>query len=117
MKNHPEPSHSNFWLGFVLGAGATGAGLYLFGTQKGRRQLRTALDLTDNIEGTVDDVYHAVVETYDTTRKQAPRVINSEEVSPDDSTIGTMRKVFGVLRLLADKYADRKRTINDAKYN
>lgn len=105
---HQEPSHSNFWLGFFLGAGATGAGLYLFGTKNGRRQLKTALDLTENIEGTVDDVYHAVVETYDTTQKRAPCVINSDEVEGDTSTIGTMRKVFGVLRLFASKYSDRK---------
>lgn len=110
-----EASHSNFWLGFFLGVGATGAGLYLFGTQKGRRQLRSALDLTENLEGTVDDVYHAVVETYDTAQKRAPRVINAEEVSSDDtSTLGTMRKVLGVLRLFSSKYNDRKSAVRDA---
>lgn len=108
MKNHQEPQHGNFWLGFFLGVGATGAGLYFFGTTNGRRQLRGALDLTENLEGTVDDVYHAVVDTYDTTQKQAPRVINSDEIAEDTSTIGTMRKVFGVLRLFASKYNDRK---------
>lgn len=112
---HQETSHSNFWLGFILGAGATGAGLYLFGTQKGRRQLKGALALTENLEGTVDDVYHAVVDTYDTTQKQAPRVINSDEVADDTSTIGTMRKVFGILGLFASKYNDRKRSVRDAE--
>lgn len=114
MKAH-ESSHSNFWLGFFLGVGATGAGLYLFATQKGRRQLRSALELTENLESTVDDVYHAVVETYDSTKNRTPHVINADGVLPEDtSTIGTMRNVFGVLKLFLTKYNDRKRSIQDA---
>lgn len=105
-----DSSHSNFWLGFFLGAGATVGGLYFFGTQKGRRQLRGTLDMTENLEDTVTDVYHAVVDTYDTTQRQAPRVINSDEVTGDEtSTIGTLHKVFGILRLFSSKYEDRKR--------
>lgn len=103
-----EQSHSNFWLGFFLGAGATGAGLYLFGTEKGRRQLRGALDLTENLEGTVDDVYRAVVETYDTTNQRAPRIINADGVYDDASTIGTIRKILGMFASFASKYSARK---------
>jgi len=107
MKTH-EPQHSNFWLGFILGAGATSAGLYLFGTEKGRKQMRGALDLTENLEGTVD--------TYQENERHAPRVINSDEVlGADDSTVGTMMKVFGVLKIFATKYSDRKRAIRDGE--
>lgn len=109
-EKHQTPSHaghSNFWLGFLLGAGATGAGLYLFGTKSGRRKVRGALDVTENLEETVDDVYHAVVDTYSTTQHDVPRVIPADNVN-DGSTISTVRKVFGVLKLFADKYSDRK---------
>jgi hypothetical protein len=41
---------STFWLGFILGAIATGAGAYFFGTKKGREMLKKILELSENLE-------------------------------------------------------------------
>lgn len=55
--------HSNFWFGFLIGAGTSAGALYLFGTKQGREKLHDALRLTENIEETVDDVLDALSST------------------------------------------------------
>ncbi len=53
-----DQSHkkSNFWFGFALGMTASTAALYFFGTKKGRENLRTFLELTEDLEGSIEDV-------------------------------------------------------------
>lgn len=51
-----HPPASNFWFGFSLGIVATGAFVYLFATENGRKNLKKILDLTENLEGTINDL-------------------------------------------------------------
>lgn len=109
-------SPNNFWLGFILGAGATTAGLYFFGTQTGRQKLRNALDATENLEHTLEDVYTAAVETYTESHTQQPQVINSQEVSSQNtSTIGSLQRIYALVKLFSTKYNDRRKGVQEAE--
>ncbi|MDO8609420.1 MAG: hypothetical protein Q7R95_02645 [bacterium] len=50
MQNQNKHFINNFWFGFLLGAGATGAAAFFFGTKNGRKTLQKLLDLSENIE-------------------------------------------------------------------
>lgn len=57
-------NHSHFWSGFTLGAILGVAGVYLFGTKKGRHNLHKALELTENLEETIEKTIGGVGEEY-----------------------------------------------------
>lgn len=62
-----SPQHHNrshFWSGFSLGAVLGVSGVYFFGTKKGRKNLHRALELTENLEETVEKVMGGVGEEY-----------------------------------------------------
>ncbi len=63
-QNHQPNNHSNFWSGFTLGAVLGVAGVYLFGTKKGRHNLQKALELTENLEETIEKAIGGVGEEY-----------------------------------------------------
>ncbi len=65
--SHQSPehhNHSNFWSGFTLGAVLGVAGVYLFGTKPGRKNLKKALELTENLEETIEKTIGGVGEEY-----------------------------------------------------
>lgn len=65
MSNQSQPhNYSHFWSGFSLGAVLGVAGVYFFGTKKGRKNLQKALELTENLEETVEKVMGGVGEDY-----------------------------------------------------
>ena len=49
---------SNFWFGFALGITASGAALYLLGTEKGREALKKIIDFAEktDIEKVLEEV-------------------------------------------------------------
>ncbi|KKQ01604.1 MAG: hypothetical protein US11_C0006G0046 [Candidatus Roizmanbacteria bacterium GW2011_GWA2_36_23] len=47
QNNHPV---SNFWFGYLLGSITVGAGVFFFGTKKGRKTLSKLLELSENLE-------------------------------------------------------------------
>src|SRR4030042_571134 len=51
-----NPPASNFWFGFSLGVVATGFFIYLFATENGRKNLKKIIDLTENLETTVNNL-------------------------------------------------------------
>lgn len=59
MQNQSNKTN-NFWFGFALGMTASTAALYFFGTKKGRENLRRFLDLTEDLEGSIDDVVNSL---------------------------------------------------------
>lgn len=61
-QQHLNPS--NFWFGFSLGTIMGVAGVYLFGTEQGRKNLHKALELTENLEETVEKAMGGVGEEY-----------------------------------------------------
>ncbi len=61
-QQHHNPS--NFWFGFSLGTIMGVAGVYLFGTEQGRKNLHKALELTENLEETVEKAMGGVGEEY-----------------------------------------------------
>jgi len=56
--------HSPFWSGFTLGAVVGVVGVYLFGTKKGRHNLHRALELTENLEETIEKAIGGAGEEY-----------------------------------------------------
>lgn len=50
MENQKIPKTSNFWSGFISGAGVGVAISFLFGTKKGRQFLKNLLELSENFE-------------------------------------------------------------------
>lgn len=63
-QNHQTNSHSHFWSGFTLGAVLGVAGVYFFGTKTGRKNLQKAIDLTENLEDTIEKTIGGVGEDY-----------------------------------------------------
>lgn len=65
--SHHSPQHANhshFWPGFMLGAVVGVAGVYFFGTKNGRKNLQKALELTENLEDTIEKTIGGVGEEY-----------------------------------------------------
>lgn len=48
----PQPSVSNFWTGFTVGATV----LFFLGTKKGRITLKKLMDFAENLETNIDDI-------------------------------------------------------------
>ncbi len=63
-QNPQTHNRSHFWPGFTLGVMLGVAGVYLFGTKKGRRGLHKALELTENLEETIEKTIGGVGEDY-----------------------------------------------------
>ena len=57
-------NQSNFWFGFSLGAILGVTGVYLFGTKQGRQNLHKAMELTENLEETVEKAMGGLGEEY-----------------------------------------------------
>jgi predicted transcriptional regulator len=51
-----EQRASNFWFGFSLGVSASAAAIYFLGTKRGRENLKKLIELTEDLEGTVEEV-------------------------------------------------------------
>ena len=64
---------SNFWSGFAFGGIAVGLSAYVFGTKKGRTQLKRILELADNMGEDLDGVLEAL-------RKELKETDIAEEV-------------------------------------
>ena len=65
--SHQSPerhNRSHFWPGFMLGAVFGVAGVYFFGTKKGRHNLQKALELTENLEETIEKTIGGVGDEY-----------------------------------------------------
>lgn len=63
-QNPQDHNHSHFWPGFLAGASVGIAGIYFFGTKKGRKNLQNVLDLTENLEETLEKTFGEVREDY-----------------------------------------------------
>lgn len=63
MSQQPH-NPSNFWFGFSLGAVMGVTGIYLFGTKQGRKNLHKAIELTENLEETIEKAMGGVGEEY-----------------------------------------------------
>lgn len=63
-QNPQTDNRSHFWSGFTLGAVLGVAGVYLFGTKKGRKKLQKVLELTENLEETIEKAIGGVGEEY-----------------------------------------------------
>lgn len=62
MKNNHVASGKNVWTSFVIGLLVGSGGLYLLGTNQGRKFLRGLLDAIDDIELTAEDILSEVEE-------------------------------------------------------
>lgn len=63
-QNLQHRNRSHFWPGFTLGAVLGVAGVYFFGTKQGRKNLKKAIELTENLEDTIDKTIGGVGEDY-----------------------------------------------------
>lgn len=63
MASQNNPKTTNFWFGFSLGILSTSAFIYFFGTEKGRKTLKKIIDLTENLEETINLLSDELAET------------------------------------------------------
>ena len=97
MNSH-QNQHSNFWFGFLVGAGTSAGALYLFGTKQGRQKLQDTLKLTENMEGTVNDVLDALTAT-ESQPYQSTQVAQSSEQSGQS----VLRKIVRIVDLFVNR--------------
>ncbi|MBI3366238.1 YtxH domain-containing protein [Candidatus Roizmanbacteria bacterium] len=57
MENQNSHKLSTFWFGFLLGGALTGSAAFLLGTKQGRKTLKKILEMSENIEETVQDLF------------------------------------------------------------
>ncbi len=90
---------SSFWFGFLLGGLLTGSAAFLLGTKQGRKTLKKVLEMSENIEETLKDLFDEYgdeirekgVELLDNL-KDLPK--NHTHASPQTSTLyGLLDKI------------------------
>ncbi len=116
MEKHHNPS--NFWFGFSLGAIVGAAGIYFFGTKSGRANMQKALELTEDLEKTVESVLGGVGEDYveglagseavDRDRAETGKVVSEKE-----SLVQSLLKT--ALEYLSTKQKERRFEVRHGK--
>jgi len=62
-----EHHKTNFWTGFAFGSVAVGVATYVFGTKKGRKQLKDFLELAENMGEDLDGVIETLKKEFKDT--------------------------------------------------
>jgi len=57
MENQNEHKLSSFWFGFLLGGAVTGSAAFFLGTKQGRKTLKRLLEMSEDMEGTIQDFF------------------------------------------------------------
>lgn len=116
MEKHHNPS--NFWFGFSLGALIGAASIYFFGTKNGRANMKKALDLTEDLEQTVESVLGGVGEEYvqglagsDSVGRE--RTETGKVVSEKESLVQSLLKT--ALEYLSSRQKERRFEVRHGK--
>jgi len=95
MASQNDHKSSNFWFGFSLGVAGCGAFLYLFGTEKGRKTLQKLLDLTENLEETINLISEELTgKTIFPEEKKTTNKKNSSTITSIISKIKVLSPLF-----------------------
>lgn len=68
-RDHPKKQHNNVWFGFTLGSVIGATGLFLIGTTQGRKLLKKAMEMAENLETSAQDMI-ADIEDYKEKNEQ-----------------------------------------------
>lgn len=68
-RDHPKKQHNNVWFGFTLGSIIGATGLFLIGTTQGRKLLKKAMEVAENLETSAQDMI-ADIEDYKEKNEQ-----------------------------------------------
>ncbi len=99
MENQNSHKLSSFWFGFLLGGALAGSAAFLLGTKQGRKTLKRVLEMSEDIEGTLqsffeeygDEIREKGEELWDEVKKLPKHHTNA---SPPGSTIqGLLDKI------------------------
>ena len=55
-RDHQKKQHNNVWFGFTLGSIIGATGLFLIGTTQGRKLLKKAMEMAENLEMSAQDM-------------------------------------------------------------
>ena len=109
MASQNNPKTSNFWFGFSLGIVSISALIYLFGTEKGRKTLKKLLDLTENLEDTINLLTEELTGT--TIFKEEKKEGNKKTISSVNSLLDKMK----ILSPLLEKKQVKKFFVKEGK--
>lgn len=92
MESQNSHKLSSFWFGLLLGGAVTGSAAFFLGTKQGRKTLKKLLELTEDMEGTLetffeeygDEIKEKSIEFLEDIKKQ-PK--NQTNTSLPNSTI------------------------------
>jgi len=109
MASQNNSKTSNFWFGFSLGIISMSALIYLFGTEKGRKNLKKILDLTENLEETINLLGEELTGTtiFNDDKKDSSK--------KNTSTIGSLLDKMKVLSPLLEKKQVKKFFVKEGK--
>lgn len=85
MTNHNHHNirhHSNFWFSFTLGTLFGAGGLFFIGTKQGRKLLQKIIDMSENLEGSVEEIITSFQEN-----------VHDQEKKIDDSLHSVLEKI------------------------
>lgn len=102
MSSQNNSKTSNFWFGFSLGIISMSALIYLFGTEKGRKNLKKILDLTENLEETINLLGEELTGT---------NIFNDDK----KATLGSLLDKMKVLSPLLEKKQVKKFFVKEGK--
>lgn len=57
MQSQNDHKLSSFWFGLLLGGAVTGSAAFFLGTKQGRKTLKKILELSENMEGTLETFF------------------------------------------------------------
>jgi len=97
MLNHSQKQNSvgNFWFGFLLGIFLGVAGLFLFGTKKGRHLLKKTLESTEELENYLAEIMAEIEEKTEENRQKLENKLSTAESNNNVNTV--LQKIRSVL--------------------
>jgi len=103
-QNLQPHSHSRFWTGFTVGAVLGVTSIYFFGTKQGRKNLKRAMELTENLEETIEKTIGGVGEDYldglsgsDSSLRQAKGNTGIDREAEQGSIVGEKESLFSLI--------------------
>jgi hypothetical protein len=117
MEKQTNPKASNFWSGFILGGMTLGGLVFAFGTKKGRKMMKQALEMSEDWEKNLSEIINSLSDEVKNELPQGLKTLekNVAKIEKKSPTINLIMEKMKTLSPLPEKKATKKFFTKDKK--
>jgi len=117
MEKQTNPKTSNFWSGFILGGMTLGGLVFAFGTKKGRKMMKQALEMSEDWEKNLLEIVNSLS---DEIKQELPEGLktlekNVAKIEKKSPTINLIMEKMKTLSPSSEKKPTKKFFTKDKK--